>query len=953
MINLLSRAAVLACALGVVVPAQNQGPGSEALLRLQAGQFDPLAVALPVPQTLQANAGSRLWIVQFEGLPTQQGRDAIVQAGGEVHGYLPSNAYVVRMDPAAVDAVRGLAVVRWVGAYHPYYRLDRGLVAELQAASADQQIPARRYHIVVVDKRRDKPALARKIQALGGIIDDEQQGSLLFTVTLTGPQLLAAAQLDEVLWIDRWSAPENDMDNARIQGGGNYVETQGGFTGTGVRVHIYEGIEATHPDFTGGAINVHSGGGADDHGHATAGIVFGNGTSNPAVRGMAPDCTKYYTQYSTNSTSRWQTVSDLVNIHEVMHTTASWGGARVRTYTSVSADSDDIVFDHDIPWTQSQSNAGNQDSRPEAWAKNVISIGGVQHFDNSNPLDDSWAAGGGSTGPAADGAIKPILAAYYDSIGTSDRTGAAGYSAGNWSAGFGGTSGATPIVAGHNVLALQMFTDGIFGNTLRNPNGSRFSNRPHFTTLRGLQIVSASQYAFTASSTNNRREHVGWGFPDLRKMWDNRNKTFLVDETDVLTQGQATRWLITVLPGESALTICMNHNDPAANPAAAQTLINNLSLRVTSPSGTVYWGNNGLQQGNWSVAGGAEDSINPIECVMVQNPQAGVWLVDVKATLIAMDSHVETPQVDADYALAVSGGTGVRGNPPVFASFAPFGQGCPGSVALPSNCTDLNPNGGTQTNNLRTYEYAYRVLNSGTMHVAGFDFFTRSTGGTVTVNAHLYASNGTAPTGPALATTTLTVGPNPAFYTATFPGVTAMTGNFFISVNTSAQTVYLSHLSAGATGVAYYRTPPSGNWLQSGLVTRPSYRIICAGSGGFATPEQGNIGLPTLNTTYTVTLGSAVPSSVAAATMGFSDQSYNGTPLPYALPGAPGCNLLVSPEGLRFIPTSVVGTATTTVSVPNASNLIGVTLHHQWLVLDNVNTLGLVVSNAGRATVGN
>ena len=50
------------------------------------------------------------------------------------------------------------------------------------------------------------------------------------------------------------------------------------------------GVEASHPDFTGTVTNVNSGGAASSHGHATAGIVFGNGTSNPAVRGMAPDC---------------------------------------------------------------------------------------------------------------------------------------------------------------------------------------------------------------------------------------------------------------------------------------------------------------------------------------------------------------------------------------------------------------------------------------------------------------------------------------------------------------------------------------------------------------------------------------------------------------------------------------------------------------------------------------
>jgi hypothetical protein len=74
-----------------------------------------------------------------------------------------------------------------------------------------------------------------------------------------------------------------------------------------------------------------------------------------------------------------------------------------------------------------------------------------------------------------------------------------------------------------------MFTDGLFG-PVRVPGGTRFQNRPSFTTLKALQIASASQYAFTATSANNRREHQGWGNPNLRTMYDDRAQIFVVDE---------------------------------------------------------------------------------------------------------------------------------------------------------------------------------------------------------------------------------------------------------------------------------------------------------------------------------------------------------------------------------------------------------------------------------------
>ncbi len=664
MLRLLLSTSLAACAVAGTAAAQSPilsstPSAASSQIKLRYANFDPVVASPEIPAALRSSARDQMRIVQFSGVPTQAGRDTIEGLGGEIIGYLPSNAYVVRMASDALSTLEGARSIRWVGDYHPAFRLDPALLTE----EFLQQPELVRFNVVVANKRTDKPSLMRQIKDIGGIVNSEQTGSLLIEVTLSGPQLLQALHMDEVLWIDRWSAPELDMDNARIQGGGNYVESMGGYTGAGVNTHIYEGVEATHPDFTGTVTNVRSSGAAQSHGHATAGIVFGNGNSNPAVRGMAPDAGKFYTNYGSVNGSRYQVVDDLVNTHNVSHTTASWGGSRTFFYTSTSAESDDIVFDHDISWTQSQSNAGNQDSRPQAWAKNVFSIGGVRHNNNSNPNDDSWS-GSGSTGPASDGRIKPTLCAYYDGIGTSDRTGSSGYSSGSWTSSFGGTSGATPIVAGHNTIALQMSTEevspgvGIFGQPLRVPGGTTHENRPHFTTLKAHMVVSARPYNFTASSSDNRREHCGWGFPNLQDMYDNRDKTILIDETQVITQGETQVVMAGVEPGEASFKVSLNWSEPAGNPSASSQLVNNLSLRVTSPTGVVYWGNNGLESGVWSIAGGSEDNTNSIENVFVENPVDGDWQIEIIATAIVQDNHVETPAVDADYALVAVGGTG-------------------------------------------------------------------------------------------------------------------------------------------------------------------------------------------------------------------------------------------------------------------------------------------------------
>ena len=690
---------LLLCLLVTAFATAQQDDGTSApraadpRVQLDYATFDPLAGTPEVPPALRGGADVNLWIVQFHTMPTDRDRDALRGTGADVRGYLPDACHLVRMDGLTAGAVATMGAVRWVGHYEPAYRLEPALLAEHLAGTP---MPKRRYDFVMVDKRRDKAALEAKLQALGGQIADRHLGSLLFSAELTGAQLLAAARLDEVLWIERWFPPSLDMNNARIQGGANHIEAAGGYTGSGIRGHVYEGAEFDHPDFNTNLTVVRSTNVADAHGHCTAGIIFGNGTSAASARGMAPNAVGFFTNRGTVQAgwSRTMVIDDVVNVHNCMFTTASWGGSQTSAYTATSADADDIVFDHRIPWTNSMSNLGNTQARPEAWAKNVISIGGVDHNNNSNAADDSWLAGNGSTGLAADGRIKPDLSAYYESVWTSDLTGAAGYSAGNSTTGFGGTSAATPIVAGHNALAIQMYTDHLFNNPPRVVGGTRFQNRPYAQTLKALMIASANMYTPTAN--DNRREHVGWGFPSLQNLYDRRNRFTVVAENAPIQQGQTHTYDVNVLPGESTLKVCMTYLDPAGNPAAAFDRVNDLTLRVIAPAGTSYWGNVGLSgaaQTNLSATGGSANTRDTVECVMLTNPAAGTWTIQITAPTLTTDAHLSTGATDATYALVVNGGTRL------------FGSGCARFVpdtSTTSGTANFFPFGGNTPSNLPT-----------------------------------------------------------------------------------------------------------------------------------------------------------------------------------------------------------------------------------------------------------
>ncbi len=629
-------------------------------LHLRYARFDPLAATPPVPPVLRAHPDGRLFLVQFKTQSTEAYRRVLEGLGVELHAYMPDQAFLVRMSPGLVPAVSRLPFVRWVGPYHPAYRLSESIRGEILRGD---EPPARRYDISMVDRRRDKQALVRGLKALGAEVVNATEGHVLVEAILDGRQLLAAAALDTVQFIDPWSPPEEDMDNARIYGGANSLEPKGplgGHTGKGIRGHIMEGIYSTHREF--GATLYRStpiaiaDARASGHGTATFGIVFAKGVTAKA-RGMLPDGQGYYTHYYYvyNNGNRYNLVKTLKNTYHVMFQTASWGYARTIYYTNRSAEMDTIIFDHDIPITQSQSNAGGPPSRPQAWAKNIISVGGIRHYNTLTPTDDRWARAG-STGPARDGRIKPDLCAYYDYIYTT------GYSSTSYTAYFGGTSGATPIVAGHVGLTIEMFTDGYFGHKgKRGDWRNRHLYLPHFTTVKALLINHASQYPFSGTTHDLTRTHQGWGWPNVWRMYSNRDTMLLVDENDVLrNRGRRSYWVF-VPPGRTELKATMVCAEPAANPAASKTALNDLDLTLTAPDGrTVYHGNYGLTAANYSPAGGVKNSVDPVECVFVQKPTAGVWRVDVDAAAVNVDTHKETPGVDADYALVVTGPAGMR-----------------------------------------------------------------------------------------------------------------------------------------------------------------------------------------------------------------------------------------------------------------------------------------------------
>ncbi|HEU4419153.1 MAG TPA: S8 family serine peptidase [Planctomycetota bacterium] len=611
-------------------------------------KFDPAMAPLQLPGPMAAPAGTRLYLVQFQTQVLDEYHEAVALAGAQILFYLPANLLGVRCDARVAKGIEDLSCVRWVGPLQNGFKLD----AELRGFAGGGG-SARECNLVLAAKA-DRLLLAGQIDAIGGQVTDLCEGSIMIRASLTPKQLLDVMSLDTVVWADPATPIGYDMDNARIQGGADAIEAAANYLGQGVRAEITEFFQETHPDFVGRFL-VRSQGSAS-HGHCTAGIVGGAGAGMFSARGMMPLCTIIEGGYSSAS-SHYNQIQGSVNpalAWKTMVATSSWGSTQTPQYTAVSSAMDDALFDSDLTRCQSQSNLGDQRSRPEAWAKNIISGGGLSHGNNPNPLDDVWTTA--SIGPASDGRLKPDACAYYDNVLTSDLAGTSGYSSTNYTATFSGTSSATPIIAGHVGLIQQMFTDGLFGNPLPMPatDANRFANKPHMTTSKALLCNTASQYAFSGATHNLTRTHQGWGFPSVSRLYENRKKILVVDEYDTLQLGQARTYLVWVAPGTAEFRATMVYADPAAAALAAIQLINNANLKVTRLSdGTFWWGNNGLAVGTTSTPGGVPNDRDNIECVYLDNPQAGIYLVTVEATSIVQDGKIETPQLDLDYALVV------------------------------------------------------------------------------------------------------------------------------------------------------------------------------------------------------------------------------------------------------------------------------------------------------------
>jgi serine protease AprX len=654
----------LAIGLGSACHAQTTGSGAD-LVRLRYAQFDPAMGEPSVPAGLRARADAQLWLVHAAGTPTSQLRHSIAASGGSIERFLTDNTYIVRIPPDRLPRISEREDVRWVGAFHPAYRIDPALLAGLHN---EPPTDAAVYSIEAGQRgAAAQSRIAAHVDHLGGRIV-RMTGGFRLEASLTPPQVLALAHSDDVHYIDRPGNTGADMDLARQLLGAAPLLSTAGFTGQGVRGEVLDaGLDLSHPAYQSPPPLIHCPGTnppAPDHGTGVYGIIFSTGAGNAAATGMLPDAGQGIFCYATSPGDPHQRISELIDPngpYRAVFQARAIGSAFTPTYTTISAEMDALFFQFDLLAGQSHGNT-TVGARPEAWAKNVLSVGAIQHQNTLTRDDDT----GSAYMPPFDNRIKPDLVGLGDGILT---TGSGGQFIT-----FGGTSAATAMVTGAAGLIFQMWHEGVWAG--HGGGSSVFDSRPSHAAARALLIHSTFQYDWTAGGPNASivRRAQGWGMPDLESLYLRRDKTFIEDQAIPLHNQQTATYQFSVAPGESVLRATMVYLDPAGSPAAAQARVNDLTLRVTSPQQTVYWGNAGLTAGPWSQPGGAPDTVNVVENVIIPAPEPGTWTVEVIASQVVQDAWPATPETDAAFALVVSGV--VVGPPACYAN-------CDGSSTAP------------------------------------------------------------------------------------------------------------------------------------------------------------------------------------------------------------------------------------------------------------------------------
>jgi hypothetical protein len=610
------------------------------------------------------------YIIQFEGPIRREWVRELERRGLELFGYLPNYAMLGRLDREQHDLVKTLPRVRWVGLFQPAYKLQHVL------------LDARGFREVVIQLMpgEAREALVDFIAASGGTVIDALTTSFATTVRagIAADLIPEIAQLQEVLWIEEWTAPEIANNQCQWVTQTGWKSSPQPDTAMAVRTSWQRGVRGQrlvlsttdtglnlgHDLFRDPALPVTAPGiwpdhrkvvafklyqGADAgenvyHGSHVNGTVAGDDSATSGSSyydGMSIKGRLYFVDVS-NAGGGFVIGSDLTplwdsvylgrglpdSVRPILQHSGSWGASNsVGDYKLMDASTDAYSWAH--PDFLNIMAAGNESNplriRNPGIAKNVITVGATGNGTSSNAI-----ASFSSRGPTQDNRIKPTICApgvsLYSALPAPSTNGYTGLS---------GTSMATPAVNGTVGLMRCYLQEGYY------PTGSPVpADRLSYISaalLRSMAIASADPNigSYTVPSFD-----IGWGRIDADSILyfaGDARRLIIKDDTVGIGTGEYLEEQF-VVNSAMPLRISLAWTDTAATVNANPTLVNDINLEVTDPFGTWYRGNQ--YSGGQSVSNPSTwDNINVEECARVNSPTTGTWTIRVRGQNVVTGSR--------------------------------------------------------------------------------------------------------------------------------------------------------------------------------------------------------------------------------------------------------------------------------------------------------------------------
>ncbi|GAC1708834.1 MAG: hypothetical protein NVS9B7_26240 [Flavisolibacter sp.] len=561
-------------------------------------------------------------LLQFDKIPSQDTRKDLASQGIELLEYIPQNSYT-----ATIKGFISLNVLRQAGA-NAFIQLAPEQKMEPRLAKG--LLPSWAIKIagtIDVSISFPKTFTAHEVMAdLKKLNFDIQSASFqqyrILSLRISIGRLRELAALPYVEYVQPTHPADQPLNhgsrnasranilNALISNGGKGLNGEGVTVGIGDNADVQE-----QPDFAGRLIDRAVAPFAG-HGTHTTGTMTGAGNLDENYRGFAPKSTIVSQAFNGILDNAATYVSD----YNMVVTNNSYGNvidcSYYGTYDLYSRVMDQMAFD--LPHLQNvfaTGNSGNNTCAPYLLgygtvlgsyqsAKNVISVGAT--------TDSGLLGYYSSRGPVKDGRTKPeITAKGYGVI--SDWPISTYHS-------LDGTSQAAPAVSGGIALLYQRY---------RQLNGGA---DPENALIKAIICNGASDKGNPGPDFS-----FGYGFLNLSRSVDMVEKHHYFIST--LSNGQANTHSISIPNNTAQVKIMLYWNDPAASLISSRTLVNDLDLKVTDPSSTSFLpfvldtlsSNVGLNATN------GMDHINNMEQVVINNPMAGNYSINVLGTAIAQN----------------------------------------------------------------------------------------------------------------------------------------------------------------------------------------------------------------------------------------------------------------------------------------------------------------------------